>query len=77
MAPPVTNSEDPDGTESEKESENLKVPAPLEPTLNIDNKLESAAPSTDMFLNHQLNRYQSSLPILVLKNPLLTQSQML
>ena len=47
MAPPVLNSEDPGGTESEKESENLKVPAPLEPTLNIDNQLESSALSTD------------------------------
>ena len=45
MAPLVTNSEDPDGTESEKENETLEVPAPSETTVNI--QLESGAPSTD------------------------------
>ena len=47
MAPLVTNSEDPDGTESEKENETLKVPAPSETTVNNQNQLESGAPSTD------------------------------
>ena len=49
MAPPVTNQEDPDGTESEKlkESETVQVPATSETTVNIENQLESGAPKTD------------------------------
>ena len=47
MAPPVTNSDDPDRTESDEGSETVQVPAPSETTVNIENQLESGAPSTD------------------------------
>ena len=50
MAPLVTNSEDPDGMESEKENETLKVPAPSETTVNILNQLESGAPNRSSFV---------------------------
>ena len=48
MAPPVLNSADLSRWDSLWERKwTFKSTAPIEPTLNIDNKLESAAPSTD------------------------------
>ena len=35
MAPPVVNSEDPDGMESEKETEVVQVPAASEDTVRV------------------------------------------
>ena len=54
MAPPVVNSEDPDGTESDKETENAPVRAPSEPPLNFDSsQIESAAPTSQQVLGPQ------------------------
>ena len=51
MAPPVVNSEDPDGTESDRETENEPVSAPSEPPLNIDSsQTESAAPTSQQVI---------------------------
>ena len=52
MAPPVVNSGDPDGTDSEdKASENAPLSAPSQAALNIDStQLESAAPTTQEVL---------------------------
>ena len=55
MAPPVVNSEDPDGTESDRESENEPVSAPSEPPLNIDSsQTESAAPTSTQIIEMPL-----------------------
>ena len=54
MAPPVVNSEDPDGTEPDRETENEPVSAPSEPPLNIDSsQIESAAPTSQQVLEPQ------------------------
>ena len=61
MAPPVVNSEDPDGTESDRENEKEPVPVPSETPLNDSSQTALAAPTSTEIIQSATDRTKSDL----------------
>jgi len=61
MAPPVVNSEDPDGTESDRENEKEPVSVPSETPLNDSSQTALAAPTSTEIIQSATDTTKSDL----------------